>query len=253
MAGPHLRPFSSVVVLARRPWRRRRIGFRLRLALAVGLMLCGSQGRAIAQGATLIPAFKGGVRPNAVLQDPQSIIPISSACYAAASGKARSPDVAQSCIIEKLKAIGASAQAIAFAAYAPVPAAIEYYKQSRNVAAVYAVMRWADGASGWALIGDSGEAVGMWEPTGVERDPRFAAFMQAHPGATLWMPVDRGDTPVALPISDGGERLIMPFTIKTCHACAVIGKARLGFDFDRAGRYRGDHLLNIATLATNTQ
>lgn len=229
------------------------MGFRLRLTLTIALMLGGGQSRAIAQSATLIPAFKGGVRRNAVLQDPQSIIPISTACYVAASGKGNSHDAAQSCIIDKLKTARASAQAIAFAAYAPVPAAIEYYKRYRSVTAVYAIMRWADGASGWVLIGDSGEAIGMWEPTGGEQDPKFAIFARVHSGATLWMPVGHDDMPLGLPISNGGERLIMPFTIKTCHACAIIGKARLGFDFDRAGRYCGSHLVSINTEDANTQ
>ena len=151
------------------------------VALALAVMLGALSGPACAQTATLIPAFKGGVRTDAVLHDPQAIIGISSHCYETAATAKDRAKAATKCIDDKLKQIGAGLQAIAFADYAPVPAAIEYFTNYRNASAVYALMRWADGASGWCLIGESGEAIGMWEPTGVERDPAFAAFAQKSP------------------------------------------------------------------------
>ena len=224
------------------------------LALAILLILGFGSSSAIAQEATLLPAFKGGVRRDAILKDPQAIISISSACYAAIPANGgNSAGATQQCIIDKLKAIGASAQAIAFAHFAPVPSAIEYYKQYRNAAAVYALMRWADGASGWCLIGASGEAIGMWEPTGAEHDPKFAGFARVHPNAALWMPIDRDDAPKVITIAGGAEWLIMPFKVKDCHACAIIGDAQVGFDFDRSGRYRGAVLMNISTAPSNSQ
>jgi hypothetical protein len=221
------------------------------LALAIPLLLGLARGSAMAQAATLLPAFKGGVRPDAILKDPQAIISISSACYASVSGNGG--NAAKRCIIDKLQAMGAGAQAIAFADYAPVPSAIEYYQRYHNAAAAYAVMRWADGASGWCLIGRSGEAIGMWEPTGAEGDAKFVAFAKTHPGAMLWMPVDKNDAPSVIALEHRAERLVMPFAIQTCHACAVIGNAQVGFDFDRAGRYRGANLLNIISAPSTSQ
>jgi hypothetical protein len=221
------------------------------LALAIPLVLGPGRGWALAQAATLLPAFKGGVRRDAILKDPQGIISISSACYAANGGT--SPGSAQRCIADKLKVMGASAQAIAFADYAPVPSAIEYYKQYRNAAAVYAVMRWADGASGWCLIGRSGQAIGMWEPTSAEHGPKFIAFARVHPNAILWMPTDRGDVPEVIALPKGVERLIMPFKVKECNACAIIGNAQVGFDFDHAGNYRGSDLVGIIAAPSNSQ
>jgi hypothetical protein len=222
-------------------------------ALVLAVTLGGLSGLANASNATLIPAFVGGVRKDALLRDPQAIIAISSHCYDAASGTQDVTAAAGQCIGNELKRIGASAQAIAFANYAPVPSAIEYFTSYRDAAVVYAVMRWADGASGWCLIGVSGEAVGMWEPTGAEHDPKFVTFAQTHPNATLWMPVDKADEPSMAELGKGTESLVFTFTIKTCHACAVIGHALIGFEFDRAGHYDGAELLSIASTRAHTQ
>lgn len=233
---------------------RRRVTGRLAAALALAILFVLGRGSALGQAATLIPTFKGGMRHDAILKDPQVIISISSACYVAIPSDAgNSPDAVQRCIIKKLKAVGARGQAIAFADYAPVPSAIEYYKQYRDAAAVYAVMRWADGASGWCLIGRSGEAIGMWEPTGAEHDPKFAAFARVHPDASLWMPTDRDDEPNVITLADGAERLVMSFKLKECHACAIIGDAQVGFDFDRSGNYQGASLVSISPAPSNSQ
>jgi hypothetical protein len=241
-----------------------------KVTLALAILLSALCGMAHAQNATLIPAFKGGVRTDAVLHDPQAIIDISSHCYAIASTAKDSVKAATRCIGDRLKQIGAGRQAIAFADYAPVPAASEYFANYRNAAAVYAVMRWADGASGWCLIGKSGEAIGMWQPTGVERDPAFIAFAHTHPNAMLWMPTDRADAASMMEIDRRGDhldvtgsqthgfspsiqRFIFPFTVKTCHACAVIGQAHIGFDFDNLGHYAGAHLVSISSTLANTQ
>jgi hypothetical protein len=226
---------------------------RATVALALAVTVGGLSGLANAPKATLVPAFVGGVRKDALLKDPQGIITISSHCYDAASHRQNASVAAGQCIDNELKRIGAGAQAIAFADYAPVPAAIEHFTSYRDAAAVYAVMRWADGASGWCLIGVSGEAVGMWEPTGAEHDPKFVMFAQTHPNATLWMPVDKSDAPSVVALGQGTERFVFPFTIKTCHACAVIGHARIGFEFDRAGHYDGAELLSIASTPADTQ
>ena len=216
------------------------------LAVVIGLLSSWAD----AQRPTLIPAFRGGVREDAVLKDPSAIIKISSDCYAAAASAKDISVTARQCIDNHLKRMGASVQVIAFADYAPVPAAIEHFTNYRDAAAVFALMRWADGASGWCLIGKSGEAIGMWEPSGAEHDPKFLAFLKTHPNAALWMPVAETDAPSVIEFGQGAERFVFPFTIKTCHACAVIGRARIGFDFDHAGRYGGANLLSIASADT---
>jgi hypothetical protein len=93
----------------------------------------------------------------------------------------------------------------------------------------------------------------MWEPTGAEHDATFAAFARAHPNASLWMPTNRDDAPKVIMLPDSAERLIMPFQIKDCHACAAIGNAQIGFDFDRSGNYNGTHLVRIIAAKANSQ
>jgi hypothetical protein len=217
-------------------------------ALAMAVTFGGPSLVTNVQMATLVSAFAGGVRKDALLKDPQAIIAISSRCYDSTAKVQDAAASAQRCIDNELKRIGAGAQAIAFANYTPVPSAIEYFTDYRNAAAVYAVMRWADSASGWCLIGVSGEAVGMWEPIDAEHDKKFVAFAKTHPNAILWMPVDKEDAPSVVEAGHGAERFIFPFAVKTCHACAVIGHARVGFEFDRKGYYEGADLMSIAPI-----
>ena len=61
------------------------------------------------------------------------------------------------------------------------------------------------------------------------------------------------DAPLVIEIGHGAERFMFPFAVKTCHACAVIGRAQIGFDFDRGGHYGGAELLSIAPMSANTQ
>ena len=92
----------------------------------------------------------------------------------------------------------------------------------------------------------------------------------------LWMPTGRADAPSMIDLGHGkyfdavgaqthgltasaqrltapAQRFIFSFAVKTCHACAVIGQAHIGFDFDSTGHYTGAHLISIASSSSNTQ
>jgi hypothetical protein len=161
------------------------------------------------QTATLIPAFEGGVRADAVLKDPAAIIAISSGCYdtAPTSGE-QSGAAARKCIDDQLRQAGAGAQAIAFADYAPVPAAIAQFRNYRNASTIFAVMRWADGDSGWCLIGRSGEAVAMWDQNELSQDAKFKAFAREHPDTMLWMPTGAVNAPKIIEAGKGVQRFM---------------------------------------------
>lgn len=193
--------------------------------------------------ATPLREFSGGVRADAKLADPSIIFRISNACYAQFPfARHQSSAPAERCIIDKLRSAGASMQAIAFARFAPVPAALARVYRYRVAAAVYADMRWADGAGGWCLIGRAGDAVPMWGPIDLSRDPRFAAFAKTHPGAVAWMPDGPGEAPRVKALPRGGQRFIFKFALKSCRACALDGMAAIGFDFDAAGKFTGSEL-----------
>ncbi len=72
-----------------------------------------------------------------------------------------------------MKEHGASAQAIAFMRFAPVPAAISEVKSYPVAAVVHADMMFADAADRWALIGKSGDVVQLWYGVELHRDPQF--------------------------------------------------------------------------------
>jgi hypothetical protein len=147
------------------------------------------------------------------------------------------------CIGRYMKEHGASAQAIAFMRFAPVPAAISEIKSYPVAAVVHADMMFADAADGWALIQKSGELVPLWCGVEMDRDPQFAHFVAKHRGATLWG--DSIDWPRTSLLDDGAEQFRFVFEIKTCNACAILAHANVGYDFDRNGKFAGAHLLTI--------
>jgi hypothetical protein len=46
-------------------------------------------------------------------------------------------------------------------------------------------------------------------------------------------------------LEDGAERFGFALEIKTCHACAILAHANVGYDFDRNSKFAGTHLLTI--------
>jgi hypothetical protein len=191
----------------------------------------------------LVPEFTGGVRAGLVFRH-TGFMNEARACaekfpfskYHVHAGRMR-----KDCIGQYMKEHGASAQAIAFMRFAPVPAAISEVKSYPVAAVVHADMMFADAADGWALIGKSGDVVPLWYGVELDRDPQFARFVAKHQGATLWAI----DWPKASLLDDGAEQFGFAFEIKTCNACAILAHANVGYDFDRNGKFAGTHLLTI--------
>jgi hypothetical protein len=229
-----------------------------RLFFALILLgLCFS-GRGTARGgeveATRLPEFAGGVRAGAKLADPSIIYRISSACYDRYSSAPNdSSERAETCILEQLRHAGAGPQALAFARYAAGasgPAAIAHIHRHRVADAVYADLYAADISGAWFLIGRSGDVIPLWALANLEDDARFAAVLKRFPGASLWMPEGANAAFHVEDLPRGGQRFIFPYDLKTCHACASVGTAAVGFDFDAAGNFTGMELTGIAAASS---
>ncbi|MGH7933512.1 MAG: hypothetical protein ACREQN_10130 [Candidatus Binataceae bacterium] len=203
---------------------------------------------AFALQATTIPAFVGGVRPGAIWHD-KGFFDAARACFDKhpfARFHERAQTLQSDCEVDYMKRHGASAQAIAFMRYAPVPAQIDQVRHGRAASVVYADMMWADAASGFALVGKSGEVVPLWTAPELDNDPDYATFKRHYPDAMLW-----GTSvgwPQVTPGRQGGDRFVVTFNARTCHACATIGKAVVAYDFDQRGKFDGVRLLKISPV-----
>jgi hypothetical protein len=85
------------------------------------------------------------------------------------------------------------------------------------------------------------------EPAMLERHPGYAAMRRAHPKLTPF-PGDRYDLhAVERSVqAGGGQRFVVGEDLRDgCHACAILGKARVAFDFEAAGKFRGVQVLTV--------
>jgi hypothetical protein len=198
-----------------------------------------------AESPPILPELVGGISPSAVFRT-AGFFDAARACspqYALGEFQAAAAAHQQDCLAEFMKGHGATPQAIAFMRAAPVPAAIAAIREYGPTALVYASMLWADGSDGWAIVGKSGVLVPLWWPPAIDNDPRYRAFVHAHPGVALWS--DRIDWPAA-DITANSVELPFVFSLKVCHACVTLGTATVVYSFDRNGRYRGVRLRQIA-------
>ena len=80
------------------------------------------------------------------------------------------------------------------------------------------------------------------------QNPVYAALAKQYPQITLW-PGDRNGTndPAIKDLPQKGRRFVVRYRLRNmCHACAVVGSAQFGFDFDRSGRFIGTKLLQVS-------
>ncbi|MGH7987448.1 MAG: hypothetical protein ACREQX_14315 [Candidatus Binataceae bacterium] len=210
-----------------------------------GLALLGAASIAAAQTVTMIAQFKGGVRPNAVFNN-SGFFNAARACteqYPFAKFHQRTDELRENCQAKYMKAHGASAQALAFMRYAPVPAQITQVKIYSSAAVIYARMMWADASGGFALIGKSGQIVPMWEPPDFRTDPRFQDCEKGNPDLTLWATSLTG--PQVQRLGGGGNTFIFTYDARTCHACANVCRVAVAYDFDYIGKFKRVRLFKV--------
>jgi hypothetical protein len=83
----------------------------------------------------------------------------------------------------------------------------------------------------------------------VERDPAWAAIKAVHPNVLFWQSSPALEPPAVSP--SGGQRFIYDYRLLDgCHACAVLGLARVAFDFDPDGTFDGGRLLEMTQPPT---
>jgi hypothetical protein len=71
----------------------------------------------------------------------------------------------------------------------------------------------------------------------------FAEIHQHYPNVTFW-PGDRGRSGPEM--SSDGRQIVVDYLLRDlCHACAIVGRVRYGFDFSANGRFLGARLVSI--------
>ncbi|MHB8109936.1 MAG: hypothetical protein ACYDHW_07875 [Syntrophorhabdaceae bacterium] len=81
----------------------------------------------------------------------------------------------------------------------------------------------------------------------LEHDPNYMHLKKKYPDIALWIG-DRTRVDVEH-IKAGKLRIIVPYRlVKGCRACEDIGIARIAFEFDRAGKFKGRKLIEVRTL-----
>ncbi len=71
----------------------------------------------------------------------------------------------------------------------------------------------------------------------------YADIRRHYPNVDLW-PGDRGTSGPEM--SQGGRRIVVGYLLRDlCHACAIVGQVRFGFDFSVDGKFLGTRLVSV--------
>lgn len=217
-----------------------------RLAALTFLLIVVGIAFAAESNVSRVPEFAGGVPSSAVFNS-SGFFAAAHECleqFPFAQYQAQADQRQKDCLAAWMKHKGAGPQAIAFMRLAPVPATIAAIRNYGPVDLIHAAMLWADASDGWALVGKSGEMVALWNPPKLNSDAQYKKFKAQHPDAILW--TDTLTWPQVRNDRDGGRELVFGFSLKVCRACAKLGSAEVGYQFDRQGRFDGQKLLWIA-------
>ena len=79
------------------------------------------------------------------------------------------------------------------------------------------------------------------------KNSAYAALAKQYPQISLWSGDRyRTDEPSVKDLPQQRRRFVVHYRLRNqCHACAVVGSARFGFDFDGSGKFLGTKLLQV--------
>lgn len=148
------------------------------------------------------------------------------------------------CFADRMKAAGASAEALAFTHAVQDEGYMQGFLSFGPIA-VASVMYPFRANENSALLIINGEpsvidvdALNKLPTDQMKADPTYQPMLKDHSNATLW-PGDRSsmDSLLALLFEDGSREVVADYRVQAgCHACAVLGQAFFGFQFDQHGK-----------------
>jgi hypothetical protein len=151
-----------------------------------------------------------------------------------------------------MKRAGASPPAVAFARLTDSQGYLSAFRDSGRVDVGWAVYPFrANENRVCFLLNGEPPAIDVDEPSRIRAalsaSPSYAAIEGAHGGVTVF-PGDRFHSSAIVDEAGprGGQRFLVPYALRDgCHACAVLGKLVLAFDFDAAGRLVGTSVASV--------
>ncbi len=162
----------------------------------------------------------------------------------------------QRCFISLMTDLGASAEAVRFAALTDTTGYVRHFINTGIVDVAYVSYPFrANENFGISLVNGIPDMIDVddfqfVDLTTLKKDSVYLDIVGRFPDASVW-PGDRFafDQPVSQSLTGGGQRFIVSYNIRNgCHACEQIGIARFAFDFDNYGKFEGTRLLDVVSL-----
>ena len=192
-------------------------------------------------------AVSAPVSAAAVWSPPANFL---ASVHAACEGNpARMPQ----CFPERMRAAGASPEAVAFTERAGGLAYLRAFRDAGRVDEAWAVNPFRANTNDIVYLVNGDPALldvddpKYMDPAVLAHHPACAAMLRAHPKLTPF-PGDRYHHSAVQRMAavGGGQRFVVGEDLRDgCHACAILGKARVAFDFDAAGTFRGVQVLMV--------
>jgi inhibitor of cysteine peptidase len=170
------------------------------------------------------------------------------------------PTHIERCFLNEMKVAGASPEALAFAEGQATSLGVVYLRAFRRAERVdIAYIEYAFRANelgGVLLVNGSPTPIDVdddrFTPDAeMRKNAAYAALAEQYPRISVW-PGDRfdGKLPTVTSTGWGVQTFLVQYTLRDgCHACAVVGTAMLGFNFDTQGNFQGARVSKIAAAA----
>jgi hypothetical protein len=154
------------------------------------------------------------------------------------------------CFVARMAKAGASPPALAFAKSLDSEAYLEAFAPTGGpvaIAHVFYPFR-ANENSAWLIVDGMPPLIDVDDfhhlnLIAMRSAPGYRAIARRYPQLDLW-PGDRGAAGPA--VEAGGRRVLVDYLLRDlCHACAVVGRVRFAFVFDKAGKFIGTRLVSV--------
>jgi hypothetical protein len=219
-----------------------------------GRMISRSRFAALLLAAALWPfvlpaagAPSAPVGPDSVWKPPADFrAEVDKACASAGKSFDR-------CFASEMRKAGASAAALAFTERAGNPGYVTAFLETGRVDVAYFESPYRANENALVyLVNGSPPMFDVDDPSRMDQttlvsDPVYASLLRAYPALSIF-PGDRrpGRELRALKRQSGGQRFELIYELHDgCHACKIVGYARIGFNFDVEGRFIGTELVQI--------
>lgn len=206
---------------------------------AAAALLAAARLSAQAAGAAAAPAPIG---PDAVWAPPADFrARFHEACDPAGPGMG-------ACFLRQMQAAGASPAAVEFARRTGEQGYLTRFRDTGVVDVAYAEYPFRANENQVVLLVngeppmlDVDDTSSIGQPA-LDANPTYAGMKKSFPKIALF-PGDRSDGQLPRALERrraGGQRFVVVYELRDgCHACQVLGYARIGLDFDAQGRFAG--------------